>query len=545
MSRNPPNDPARPARTAIPAPATAIAPAAVAAPGTAAMRAAFGVPAAAFTLAAALLAIAPLAAAESSSGARAMLSGPERGTLLAGPTLSRIETGVFSTSKRIAPAMLAEALDKAGDALAEVAGKPRCTITTYSLRYSTIGGGGEPTDASTALILPSGSDPLCQGPRPVLLYAHGTATAKDHNMARLRGEAKLVAALFTAQGYIVVAPNYAGYEGSSLPYHPYLNAEQQAADMTDALRAARAAMQKLKIQPGPQLFLAGYSQGGHVALATQRAMQQGGEFNVTAAAGLSGPYAMARFGDTVFGGQPNAGITLYLPLIATSAQRAGAAIYSKPEELYESPFANGIETLLPNQLKPKELVKQGKLPKRALFARDSQPQASGAAAYFSSPHLVRTSYREAYLQDLAAHPCDDGSCTPAHNLRKWMLKNDLRNYTPQSPLLLCGGSKDPAVPFFNATATAEYFSRHGAPPTVVDLEEQGAPDDFGLPRRAFALIREEVARRAQEEAAKSGRSVQELMLEGYHARMAGAPCLLAARRYFDALLTKPEVLATH
>jgi pimeloyl-ACP methyl ester carboxylesterase len=475
--------------------------------------------------------------AESSSGARSMMAAPERGKLLSGPTLSRIETGVWSTAKRIDPAMLSEVLEKAGDALAEAAGKPRCTITTYSLRYSTIGGSGEPTDASTALMLPSGNDPACQGPRPVLLYAHGTSTAKDHNMARLRGEAKLVAALFTAQGYIVVAPNYAGYEGSSLPYHPYLNAEQQAADMSDALRAARTAMARLKAQPGQDLFLAGYSQGGHVALATQRAMQQGSEFKVTAAAGLSGPYAMARFSDTVFSGQPNAGITIYLPLIATSAQRAGAAIYSKPEELYELQYASGIETLLPTRMTRSELVKQGKLPKRALFALDSQPQASGAAVYFNNPHLVRTSYRDAYLQDLAQHPCDEGGCTPAHNLRKWMLKNDLRNYVPQSPLLLCGGSKDPSVPFFNATAAAEYFSQHGAPPVVVDLEQQDAQDGFEAARRSFALIREGAWHKAQEEAAKSGRNAQELLMESYHSRLAGAPCLLAARNYFDALLT--------
>jgi hypothetical protein len=146
------------------------------------------------------------AAAESSTVSRTMLAAPERGTLLSGPTLSRIETGMFSTSKRIEPTVLAEVLEKAGSALAAVAGKPRCTITTYSLRYSTIGGSGEPTDASTALILPSGEDAACQGPRPVLLYAHGTSTAKDHNMARLRGEAKLVAALFTAITQATMAP---------------------------------------------------------------------------------------------------------------------------------------------------------------------------------------------------------------------------------------------------------------------------------------------------------------------------------------------------
>jgi len=476
-------------------------------------------------------------AAASSSALHSMQSAPGRGALLSGPTLSRIETGVFTTSKRIDPAMLADVLQKAGSALAQVAGKPRCTITTYSLRYSTIGGSGEPTDASTALILPSGDDPACQGPRPVLLYAHGTSTAKDHNMARLRGEAKLVAALFTAQGYIVVAPNYAGYEGSSLPYHPYLNAEQQSADMIDAMRAARTVMTMLKVQAGPQLFLTGYSQGGHVTLATQRAMQQGSEFQVTAAAGLSGPYAMARFSDIVFGGQPNAGITIYLPLIATSAQHAGAAIYSKPEELYEKQYVSGIETLFPSTMSRGELVEKGRLPKRAIFAQDSLPQGSGTAAYFSNPHLVRTSFRDAYLQDLARHPCDDADCAPDNNLRKWMLKNDLRNYTPHSPLLLCGGSKDPSVPFFNATAAAQYFSQHGAPPTVVDLEEQGAEDGFGEARRSFVLIREEAEKKAQEEAVKSGRSVDELIMESYHARLAGAPCLLAARSYFNAMLT--------
>lgn len=117
-----------------------------------------------------------------------------------------------------------------------------------------------------------------------------------------------------------------------------------------------------------------------------------------------------------------------------------------------------------------------------------------------------------------------------------MLKNDLRNYTPQSPLLLCGGSRDPSVPFFNATAAAEYFSEHGAPPTVVDLEELGAQDEFRDARRSFVLISEEAMKRAQEDAPKSGRSANELLMDAYHARLAGAPCLLAARSYFNSLM---------
>src|SRR5580698_7204508 len=44
-------------------------------------------------------------------------------------------------------------------------------------------------------------------------------------------DSALVAAFYAAQGFVVVAPNYAGYAGSTLPYHPFVNALQQSADM--------------------------------------------------------------------------------------------------------------------------------------------------------------------------------------------------------------------------------------------------------------------------------------------------------------------------
>jgi pimeloyl-ACP methyl ester carboxylesterase len=445
---------------------------------------------------------------------------PVRGKIVSGPTMQKISIGPFNV-KHIEPGMLRELLSRASDALRDTVGEPRCTITTYSVRYSTIGGKGEPTDASTAVITPTGDDAICKGERPILLYAHGTSIAKDTNMARLRGESQLVAAMFAAQGYIVIAPNYAGYEGSSLPYHPYLNAEQQSADMVDALRAGRAALGKLKQGFTQQLFIAGYSQGGFVALATQRAIQQqySNEFKVTAAAGLSGPYALGQFSDNVFSGNPNLGITVYLPLIATSAQRAGAAIYGTPQDLYDSQYATGIETLMPGSMSTSEMFKRGKLPKRALFAADSQPP------------LIRASFRQAYLQDMADFPCTSeqgASCTSQNNLRKWMLKNDLRSYQPQSPLLLCGGAGDPTVPFANATSAAGYFAAQGASTTLVDLEAKAQDDAYTPLRKAFARVLEH----ARAEAAKEGKNPDQAILDRYHSRYAAPFCLLAARQFF-------------
>src|SRR6187431_1610022 len=50
---------------------------------------------------------------------------------------------------------------------------PRCSVVVYQLRYGTVGGQGEPTTASAALMVPIGSDATCQSPRRIVLYAHG------------------------------------------------------------------------------------------------------------------------------------------------------------------------------------------------------------------------------------------------------------------------------------------------------------------------------------------------------------------------------------
>jgi len=103
----------------------------------------------------------------------------------------------------------------------------------------------ETATASGALMVPTGGAG-CTGARPIVLYAHGTDTDKNLNLADItdptNSEGALIAAMFAAQGYIVVAPNYAGYDSSSLDYHPYLNADQQSKDMIDALTAARKAL---------------------------------------------------------------------------------------------------------------------------------------------------------------------------------------------------------------------------------------------------------------------------------------------------------------
>jgi hypothetical protein len=288
----------------------------------------------------------------------------------------------------------------------------------------------------------------------LVLYAHGTSTNKALNMANIgdaSNGAAFVMALFAAQGYIVVAPNYLGYDTSSLNYHPYLNAEASAVDMIDALRAARAYLQTSSItRPGAFLFVTGYSQGGHVAMATHKVIERDhvGEFAVTASGPMSGPYNLVTLSDAgVLPNPPqiNAGATIFLPLLTTSFQRSYANVYTTASEIYQDPFAATIEGLLPSLTPVDQLIGQGRLPADPTFTRLYGPgglvKDSFRAAYPTS------NYRRAVVTNTLVGR-DALATTPAAQTISW---------TPRAPVAMCGGGNDPTV----------FFAPNG--PVVVDI----------------------------------------------------------------------------
>ena len=463
---------------------------------------------------------------------------PQRGTLVGGPSVVPVMVNGVAVNT-LEPQQFKQLLDGAQYGASGITSTPVCAVSVQTVRYNTVGSAFEATEASAAVYLPSGTDPACTGARPVLLYAHGTSPLKSYDMANLGGtEARLVAGIFAAQGFIVVAPNYAGYAGSSLPYHAYLDAEQQAADMIDGLRAARKAYPQ--VLGASKLFVTGYSQGGHVALATQRAMQlrYPTEFSVAGAAGLSGPYALLKFGEAIFGGAPTMGTTAFLPMLTTAAQRAGEGAYANATDMYESRYATGIETLLPGTQSLGELAGTGRLPEKTLFAGHSVPQAVGHDAFFGDNHLVRTAYRDSVTADMRNNPCNATAdtplaCAPVQPLRKWLLRNDLRNYGPSAPLLLCGGDSDPVVPFYNTTAAGDFYraQKTGTPLHVVNVDSTpGLGDDYAQAKLGFLAAKSAV----KINAAVSGGSGDAAVRDAYHAGLVAPFCLRAARDFFRA-----------
>ncbi|HWW21666.1 MAG TPA: hypothetical protein VNZ06_12745, partial [Steroidobacteraceae bacterium] len=351
-------------------------------------------------------------------------------------------------------------------------------------------------------------------------------------------------------------PNYAGYDTSTLSYHPFLVAMQQADDMIDGLTASRSALAAIgksmtaQTTDNGQLFITGYSQGGYVAMATQRALQAL-NMTVTAGAPMSGPYALEAFVDAEFAGQVSQGAPVVATLLLDSYQNSYGNLYSQPSELISAQFATGFTSLLPSTTSRSQLYSAGKLPQFALFSATppnatyasitpaTQPAAFAAsfAQGFGDPPLIINSYRLSYLQDMAASP--DGNfpnlttgvpaSSPQVAWRQELKANDLRDWTPTSPTLLCAADQDPSVYFFNTQFMQQYWMAHPSsnPSTalsVLDLDSASvAAGADGSLQTAFQAAKAAYA-------AAAGASA---VAGAYHETLVPAFCLGAVISFFN------------
>src|ERR1700686_1271613 len=68
-----------------------------------------------------------------------------------------------------------------GQQLLKLTNPPTCGVDFYYLKFWTVGGAKETTQSSGALMVPTGGTG-CSGPRPIVLYAHGTNTNQEVNL---------------------------------------------------------------------------------------------------------------------------------------------------------------------------------------------------------------------------------------------------------------------------------------------------------------------------------------------------------------------------
>jgi pimeloyl-ACP methyl ester carboxylesterase len=187
-------------------------------------------------------------------------------------------------------------------------------IEVYRIQYATIDPFGGPTIASGALVLPL--TPNCF--HPLAAYMHGTILEREGVPSRLSGEI-IVGYFMGGTGYVTVLPDYLGLGDSPGP-HPYMHGASEASASIDMMRAAREFCDQRNVLLNGQVFLIGYSQGGHACMATHKMIQEQypDEFNVTASAPCSGPYDVSGVQAEVITSSDPYPAPYYLPYVVLS-----------------------------------------------------------------------------------------------------------------------------------------------------------------------------------------------------------------------------------
>ena len=361
--------------------------------------------------------------------------GPDRGSLVDTPQV--LATLTKSAIDAATAASGAQALT----------GAAVCDVKVVSLNYNTAGAKGEDSNASGVMLVPTGTATACTAATPLLAYARGTEVLKTRTLANPQDpETFLLAAMFAAQGYTVVATDYLGYAKSTYSYHPYLHADSEASTVIDSVRAARSAAATVGATLSGKVMLSGYSQGGHTSMATHRAMERdlANEMNVVAAAHLAGPYNLSGSFRT---GVAIAGYQYFVPMIITGWQKVYGNVYSDVATVFKAPYASTIEKLLPNAtLTYTTLLTTGALP-------------NGTPAQVQDALMQST-----FLTDLQTND-KNGVYVAAK-------KNDLLDWSPKAPTLLCGGAGDPTVPpaVHQAAAKAAFDAKKLTNVNSVDVD---------------------------------------------------------------------------
>lgn len=162
----------------------------------------------------------------------------------------------------------------------------RTAVRLYRVTYPSVipEQGNRPTEATGLLALPDTD----QTTLPLVSYQHGTVYGKEQvpSFPDQSPETGLMIAQFAGQGYALIGADYFGLGLSPEPEGYMVKASHQQAT-TDMLTASRAVLADLG-RASPDLYLAGWSQGGFVTMAMLEKLEADG-IPVKAAVTASAP----------------------------------------------------------------------------------------------------------------------------------------------------------------------------------------------------------------------------------------------------------------
>ena len=281
------------------------------------------------------------------------------------------------------------------------------------------------TQASGLLLIPLFSRPL-----PLLLFHRGTLVNKDwapslmpYSFSRTNSlDWRLITIFMAMQGYIVLVPDYLGYGSSDHILHPYLHKKSVTRTTTDMLYAIVEKLETDQIPFERHLFVMGYSQGGHGALAfAQNFQNEPLDLDIVAVAAGGGPYDLS---------------TTMTDLLEQDT------IEPIPMTLFLQSYSHIYDLDLNLIMKKRNYIDIIS----SSFEYDDMRRATE-----DLPTKVRSLFHSEFLEEVRDRE------NPFPYFQNVLEDNSVYNWTPPFPVFLFHAKKDRIVPYSNTEIAYDFF----------------------------------------------------------------------------------------
>jgi hypothetical protein len=271
--------------------------------------------------------------------------------------------------------------------------------------------------------------PKVDKPVPYMMFGHGTQIHKGRNISDGDSQ-QFICLAHATDGYATMYPDYYGM-GKGEGKHLYQHAWSEAHAFIYMLMAIDELNKKLEVAPSGQLFLTGYSQGGHASFAAHKYLEELNDprFQVTASSPMSGAYDMT--GEQVnymFQEYPR---PFYLPYLLLSYQEAYKILDTpNPYTAFRAPF----DTLFP-----------------AFFEHNDNKTME------ELDRLLPKIPSEVVDADLIA----EFKANDNFPFKLRLKENNLTDWTPRAPVQLCYCKGDKEVNYMNSEVAYERIKASG------------------------------------------------------------------------------------
>jgi pimeloyl-ACP methyl ester carboxylesterase len=305
-----------------------------------------------------------------------------------------------------------------------------------------------PRQATPSATIATGmvSVPRATGPLSTVVYLHGTSVSfydavSNPNISgqfNTNGESfdgPPSNSIFAGAGFIYVAPDYLELGDSPLARHRYFHAETEASAAVDLLAAAHELLEQLQVERDDKLFLFGFSQGGHAALALHRALQRE-QVAVSGTATVGGVFDVEQWFLDSLAHRTTVTLPLYVSYLLLAYDDI-YDVYGEPSDVFRTRYAETVPALFDMRHSFDEVLA-------------------------GLPPNVRALLRPAYVAQVTSNRHDP--------LRVRLRANTVDRWRPRAPVRVYHSPTDEEVPYEGVLASVARLQRRGADVTVQPLE---------------------------------------------------------------------------